>query len=1021
MMGFVRMWQRVTLMTATGSLLLYSSIAFSQKEKKLQAQPKLQAPQAQVFVGEKNAEHIPSLLIERDLLPPFGKNELSKKNSARLLPRTERAHEVLFSQRLTQYLLGSYRFLGDFEERPRMAYPPGWILPRQNPSESLLLGDPYFFERPNVEIVLPVYRVLHLPFIKTNAANSDDSNVLRFNTAMSFWRKNDVKRAQELFDLFANDALEAVVPYDDPVVRATWIARGFFYLDLLAVNRRAEDLTLNSIPRPTPKPSLLGANSNPQEHGQEKGKEASSTPTPNADEDEKWIREEHNRLLVELKKNVDADFKGLAAKARDSFIRAFFRTNIETFFPNNTNLDREIFERTLDCPVFLEPRGGFPVRCERNPLQRNMDVVDWLRVTAIPVLWNAAVMQRKLGDWTTVFDNSDAIELILKRLNQSFLSSVKWRSDTGEALVPPPIVTASAPYGVWPRNHKDMRAAMHFLRAFGMQSAHDPLEIWRNADIGIRAAASPELVSLGFLYAANTFFDMNFYSQARRTFAWCESASESFSEKAPGCLLFGAESAFWEGNFDLAARGFEKFLHLSADPNYGPWASFRLALIAQLRGRKVEAEQRYAELMRLYPGHPVFADSLVRNSCLQIAAKEFDYDARKKVIDAVQNGIEKSRQNLKLQAETCLLQSKLQTATDDAKNRNEMVNDAKTQLGILENYEKAFPESPFAALFEDRAKEVKFAFVVGLSDLNQCEALQTKYEEQAKALEKLGNKAKPYLPALEWGDEERKIVMRCAALTKNLPLWAILAKTKIGTDGGVTQKRLYDFHKSKESLAAALNLARALEKQAEAKRWILASREVDAGGNDYVRNKDFWLGISLDRLLRFDLVKPASQTREIHRVLLASVNKSPLILFQSEMLCGWAMRETSRFSEKLWDDIAKLKKTPEWLELFERKVTSLKTNSERCVSQIASSLLIASKTKPSKMRDEILLRPYLEKKGVAAASDEWLVYAQRQERRQGPSREVRTLYERLSREGSSETIKGVSRLWLNEHQSLSGG
>jgi hypothetical protein len=663
----------------------------------------------------------------------------------------------------------------------------------------------------------------------------------------------------------------------------------------------------------------------------------------------------------------------------------------------------------------MEPRGGISVQCSRTPLANSFDPMDWVRASAVSILWNTAVMQRVIGDWTGVFDNGDALAGLVKRLDSEFLASVAWKNENGQVMVPAPLVTTSAPYGIWPRNEKDMLAAMHFLRAFGFEKARDPQEILRSVDQGIRMAASPELAALGFLYAGNVYFDLHSFALARRTYAWCESVAESFSEKVPGCLLFGAEAAFWESNFGAAARGFEKFIKHAADKEYVPWAYFRLALIAHQKGRRVEAEQRYAEIMRLYAAHATALESTVRNACLQIASNDFSYEGKRKIAAELQSAVSLSRQDLKRQAETCALRVLLENASDDARNRSNLPDDAKVQLALLEKYEKDFPGSPFLPLFEQRAKDIKHAFVVNLVDNNECEALQAKYEAQSKELDSLGSKAKVFLPALEWGDSERKIVIRCAALSKNLKLWAKLGKTNIGQDGGVVQKRLYDFYNTKQSSRAAVSLAKSIDSVADMEQWVKASREVTAAGRGYVRSSDFWLGLSLGALLRFDVSKPSSQTRELRQVLLRGIQKAPASLWGNDILCSMAMPELSRFSVAFWDDLAKSKKTAEWLELLKKGTSVPKDNKERCLMQVSKALWASTGTKPSQFRDSHIVLPYLEERGFAEVSDEWLAYAQRLEKREGPTKNVRLVYERLSKEGSSDTIRKMTQLWLENH------
>jgi hypothetical protein len=971
-------------------------------------------PRPQIFVGEQNPERIPSLLAEKDLLPPFGKGEKQRQEQLAKIPRSPESRQIMFSDMLTRYVISSYSFLGDFRERERPVTPPGWILPKDNLKQALQLADPHMFERPKVDIILPVFRIMQIPFLKGKVQKGEDATTFRLNTTLNYWRSGDSARAKEEFDKLAQDVIDAKIPHDDPTVLAAWALRGFFYLELLSKQVHPEDLTVADLPATEPKATPSPASTPSSE---KKGAEVAATPAPPSPQELAEIKGQQESRLKELREKAKGEFDAVATVARDSFVRVFLRGNLDKYFGKVAFVDKEILNTTFDCPLFLEPRGGVPVSCSRVPLQRNTDPMDWVKATAVSVLWNSAVMQRQLGDWTGVFDYSDLLFDLMNRFDAEFLASLKFAKAPRVAIVPAPLITASAPYGIWPRNEKDMVAALLYLRAFGFEKARDRQEILRSVDVGIRKAASSDLVALGFLYAGNTYSDLNSYALARRAYAWCEASSELFSEKIPGCLLYGAESAFWEGNYGLAAGGFEKFLKLSADKTYAPWAHYRLALIAHLKGRRLEAEQRYAEIMRLYPAHAVYVEALVRNTCLQIAAKDANFALKQKFIAEVEKEVEMSRVSLKLHASTCLLQAKLENATEEARTRSRLAQDAKTQLSLLESYEKAFPLSPYMPLFEERAKDVKLAFVVQLADENACPELEKMYEEQALALEKLGARGKNYLPSLEWGAEERKIVMRCAALTKNLDLWAKIAKSSSGKDGGLIQRRLFEFMKSGGQPRQAVMLARAVEQEPDMHEWLLASQEVSKNGKNYVRNGAFWQGVSLDKLIRFFLSKPASQTADLKMILLRGVEKRPRLLFENDILCGMAMPEISRYKAAFWDELAKLKKSDEWLLLLGKDLKQAKQASERCAWQVAGALLVSARSRPSRVRDGTILLPYLHAKGVAGASDDWLAYVQRLEQNYGVTAEVRAYYERLSKEASSPTIQKVSRLWLESHAS----
>ena len=244
-----------------------------------------------------------------------------------------------------------------------------------------------------------------------------------------------------------------------------------------------------------------------------------------------------------------------------------------------------------------------------------------------------------------------------------------------------------------------------------------------------------------------------------------------------------------------------------------------------------------------------------------------------------------------------------------------------------------------------------------------------------------------------------------------------MQKSDVGKDGSLVQQRLLEFEQEKHSPRAATRLAAQVVKALDTSQWMLAVKQVEGVGSGIVRQKEFWRGLALERLMRFELSHRARDTIAMRRLLLAEVFRTPKSLFDSNLLCVWAMQSTGSWNSKNWDAIAMLHETSKWLDLAGIEKIEGISQGEKCQVQVAKTLLVASLRSPSQLRDSRVVKPWLDKRGFVSGADDWLGYAQRVEKRYGDANpEVQSIYLRLSREAGSDTIRKVAILWLEAHR-----
>lgn len=665
-------------------------------------------------------------------------------------------------------------------------------------------------------------------------------------------------------------------------------------------------------------------------------------------------------------------------------------------------VDLEIYNSFWKNPFVLldtELMHGKPFQMQL--LERAIDPMVWVRSVALHSYWSVTVGLRQFKAWAQFYTASERFEIAFERLALELPQAMPTAAI--EKLPNPRVEDAVR---VHPKNHRDMLAALHVAIATVEFQNDDPLSIFKFADLAIQEAISPDLAAFAFHVAGALYLDFNKYSLARRVYGWAEAMSARYTAANPSLLLFGAEAAFWNGDYEIARKALEKFLLVSGDSEYGPRARLRLAEIAQIQGKASLAEEKYENLVRYHPQHSVSKDAAVRLFCQ--TAKNLNTRTLTKEYNKVSKYIRDARDDLKSQAKACMLRVDLADLSDMSSAKPEDVKaEAQKQLEAIEAYEKEFPESEFLQLFADRVQKLKLSETVFQGSQAQCATFIKTYKDNQNALEKLGKSQKHILPSLVWTTHERQLLMRCAVIVRDVPLLKQLSKTDAKSDGANIQKPLVDYiTRGNETNAIKLFDAVRLAKPSEWGGVVLKSERI---GNKLIRENDFWRSLAVRNLAEFELSRSPKEKKQFLRHVTKYVLKNSSSLFESEMLCQWTLSTASNFVGSQWDAVARSQTPEQWkAHIQNKKVT--------CVTRLARELVGASLTKPSGYRDARILEPILEQTGLAESSEHWLHFAKRRAEMYGPLDEkAKSIFARLQSESPNVTVKAAAKAWIEEN------
>lgn len=683
------------------------------------------------------------------------------------------------------------------------------------------------------------------------------------------------------------------------------------------------------------------------------------------------------------------DFGRIASvdtKVDNVLYQAFFKLEPVTFEAN------VLKQGSIQLPSFVD---------------KPIDPLVWIRSVMIPALWNAAFNFRMYEMWDSYFDAGDAMIEAHRLLERSLVDKPNDRS----SLIKSKLGQMSDPYWFAPRSFADLEATFHIVSGITYRKSDDPHEMVLSSAHAIKPKVSSELNAIAFQLAGDIYFDLANLEQARKVYAWAEIVAPDYEAVQPRGLFFGAEASFWQGDFVRAKKAFERFIELVGDREYGPWARFRLAEIAHIQNKDEETKQAFEEILRLYPSHSVARDAKVRLFCANV--ESLTPQALKKAYDEVSLAITDAPDFLKAQAKACQLKKDLKDLAENADaNRAVIVEQSKKQIQAIEDYEKEFPDTDFKQLFSERSRKLRLSQAMLLSSQNKCTDLIMFYKKFGDGIQGLQKDDQHILASLKWDENDQIALLRCAVLIEDFRFLKRFEKTAAYKDGGDVKKN-YLAYRQKKTEPNLLKLYRSIKEESR-NQWTRVFNVRTETKNNLVRDAQFWKILSMKAVLDFDLSKRANEKRQFRKVVMADVLAEPKLVRESEMLCNWTLAESKSFTGRQWDKFASIY-TPE--ELLEVAIDNDVIHQSECTDALIQEVFASSLKTPSKLRDEKILLPYLQKRGIAAASEQWLAYAQRLVKEKGVyNKEVVDIYKKLRAEASEPLVKDAARLWLeNNH------
>jgi hypothetical protein len=852
-------------------------------------------------------------------------------------------------EEVREKIFNSYYFIIDFFSSTKGEEPKGWFDSHKNPENSLWTGFPPELKRPPLVIHFPSYNLTQLAYFV-----SDDPYISRLNTCQGFWLQNRLQMAYDCFFFLQMDLANNGVSLSSLVRLQVNLVHGFFLL-FLATNE-VTDLHIWN-PKTAP-------------------------PTPDV-----FVEGDHYAIARGL-------FSYIATKVDDT-----------VYLPKQKeDIIEPIYKELYNAPAYF--KIAKKISGEKTTVTLLKDPVNtlkWIR-TVMPIAYaNAMVMNQGLMVWDRAFTSASKIENYFQNFNYPKMP------EKSPLNVEKHVVTDSEIF-ISPKNNTDFLATADLFRAVAMLIAKDPTKALEYISSGIYRKGNPEISSLLFDLSGNAYFDLDLLRWARRSYSWAELYSKSFAGKVPSSLIFGAESAYWSGNYEVAKKAYERFLKLVGDPNYAPWVYLRLAEIDERKGNSKQAQNTYELILRNFNKHTVADDAQVRLFCLY--EKGLTGNTKKVEYTKVMEKIKNARDVLKKQAHTCLLRADLDFLQKESVSENKLnvVEKSLQQKKAIDEYAKEFPNSEFLVLFTDRIKELELSMGTFLASENACYKLIDFYSQNKKSLNRLSKDNHHYVKGLKWDKEDRLKLLRCSAFVNNVTFWNEMRKSDVGKDGDPLQTFFYNLS-LKPSVENALSAYLSLKGSSDI--WIKKIKNIETSSFEVTTREDFWEMLTLRELMKFDLLISKSAKNLLNNSVSQDLFTNPKLIFSSNTFCYWMLRTSSQFTDEKWDSLAKTKEKSEWL-LLQTDVKEQKAYP--CESAFAKALFVVSLTRPSPYLDKNILLPSLEKQGIAQGSEDWLHYAQRLEKERGnKDQEVRDIYRKLLKEAKEPLVKEAAGMWIKKN------
>ncbi len=852
--------------------------------------------------------------------------------------------------KIREKIFNSYYFILDFVSSTKGELPKNWIDSQKEPEKSLIYGFPPELKRPSVPIYFPAFNLTKLAFFI-----SDDPYISRLNMCQDFWIQNRLQKSYDCFFFLQMDLAKDNVPISSLIRLQTNILQAFLFLHLATNDVNNLYIWNAKIVPPSPQEFTEG---------------------------------DHYAMARVL-------FSYIATKVDDS-----------TYLPTkkNASVINEIYDNIYDSPVYFKVTTKIAgKKTSITHLQEPIDSIKWIQTVMPLVYYNSMVMNQGVMIWDRAFTSAWKLENYYARFDYP-------KMPEGSPLVVESPSKVTSPIFIAPRNNTDILSSADLFRSLAMLIGKDPGKAFEHTSSGIFRKAHPELTALHFHVTGNTYFDLDLLRWARRSYSWAELYSKSFSEKVPSNLIYGAESAFWAGQYEVAKNAYIQFLTIAGDKVYSPWANLRLAEIEELNGNQTFAKNKYEQILRNFDMHPVADEAQVRLFCLY--EKNLTKNAKMVEYNKVLERIKTARDVLKKQAKTCMLRADLTKMQEESFKDNKASVEEKSnkQIEAINNFAKEFPNNEFMVLFTDRIKELELFKAPLFAEHNKCTQLIDFFVKNRDSLNKLSLNNHHFIGGLKWDNADRLKVLRCAAFAGNIDVWKEMRSHEVGKDGVPLHSTFYNLS-LKPSVSNALKAYMQLKNTSSL--WINKVKKIEKSSFEVIDRDDFWEMLTLRELLKYNLTMSESAQSLIDNAVAVDMFANPKLIYSSDTFCFWMLKASRQFNTANWESIAKTKTKNEWtLLLTDEKIQK----NQPCEASFAKKLNTHALTNSSVFLDTYILLPFLEKVGVADASEDWLRYVQRIEKNLGSNNpEIINIYKNLLDKSKSALVKEASRLWIQKN------
>ena len=880
--------------------------------------------------------------------PSLFKSEDFMLNSKKNLNENEIFEGKKSEEEVRQKIYQTFHFISDFTSETRGERPRGWVNPSENPQKSLEIGYPEEIIRKSNPLHFPVYPLIQLSYFK-----GDSESNAQINLCQTFWVQEEYQKAYTCFAQLQFNLQKGIYPSTPILQLQINMLEAFFLLHLLMINEmRVKNVDLST------KPITYG----------------------------RFRPGEMMDIVTTL----------------FTYIATHYKKNF--FLPKEKSHDiLKNYSDFYNYPSFLiKNKFNFDKMYNLTLNKEAVDVLTWIR-TVLPIIYiNAIAFNDEKPVWVRGNEIIDRLENYFKLFH--FPDKKK-----GSAIYIKDLPIVNEEIYFKPLNNTDMLMVGDVFKTNSMQNSMELDTALKSISKGILRNGDPNLAALLFKMSGDAYYDLNILHLARRSYSWSELVSRNFPFENPAALFYGAESAFWLGQYDVAEKGFKRFLLSTGDRNFIPKARLRLGSINQILGRNQIAQSYFNMIVRNTPKNAAAQDARVNLFCMTV--NKMTPKVRKLEYKKVTSFIAEARPNVQRQAKACLMASDLMDATADsfnAENKKNVIEKANIQKDLIQKYQKEFPDNEFMSLFSDRIKFLELSEASWIAYQDQCKELIDYYEKNKLKLNYLAKNNNKYVKGLKWSPIERKKLLRCSAFLKENKLWKEARQFDVGQDGNPLQDKFYNLA-TKPSVQSALDVY--FELKNSAKNWDSKLKRVEKAGPDLIERDDFWEFLAIRQFLNYEFTSSKSAKNLLSNSIIHDLIREPKTIFELPLFCDWFLRGFDNLTPTDFDIVAKIKQPNEWLELLTNSA-----NKVTCETIVAQQLLAQSIKNPSDLRDTAILRPFLEKKGIEEASEDWLSLAQRLEKTKGTNNEeVIDIYKKLAETKKDSSIKKTAFLWLKKN------